>query len=131
MSQHLLGNLYLVTGILCSAASQVLIKLAVNRMEHTRWDFSALRQLTDLAVAVPLFTGGFLLILGFLFWLASLTRLDLSYAYPIACTSVLLVTLLSAVFLNETVTLRTWVGTLLILLGILALTPTSKMAGTL
>ena len=64
-----------------------------------------------------------LLVSGFLFWVLSLTRLDLSYAYPIACSSVLLVALMSAIFLGEAVTLRMWSGTVLILIGIALLTP--------
>jgi uncharacterized membrane protein len=60
---------------------------------------------------------------GLVFWLLCLDRLNLSYAYPIACSSVLLVALFSGLFLGETVTLKMWSGTVLILIGIVLLMP--------
>jgi uncharacterized membrane protein len=60
---------------------------------------------------------------GFVFWTLSLTKLNLSYAYPIACSSALLVAFLSAAVLGETVTLKTWMGTLLIVLGTALIVP--------
>jgi uncharacterized membrane protein len=47
-----------------------------------------------------------------------LTKLDLSYAYPVVCSSVLLVAFFSGMFLGETITLRTWLATALILIGL-------------
>ncbi len=66
-----------------------------------------------------------LLVTAFVLWLLCLQRLDLSYAYPIACASVLLVSLFSMIFLGEAVTPRMWLGSLLILVGIALLTPSS------
>jgi uncharacterized membrane protein len=64
-----------------------------------------------------------LLAAGYLFWVLCLVRLNLSYAYPVACSSVLLVALFSVVALGEPMTARTWIGTVLVLAGIIFLAP--------
>ena len=56
-----------------------------------------------------------------LLWLVILSRLDLSYAYPVVCSSVLLVAFFSGLFLGETITIRTWCATALILVGLVLL----------
>jgi drug/metabolite transporter (DMT)-like permease len=60
---------------------------------------------------------------GFLLWVTSLSRLDISYAYAVACSSALIVTLFSVLFLNEAVSPRMWSGTVLIVLGTMLLGP--------
>jgi uncharacterized membrane protein len=65
-----------------------------------------------------------MLLLGFVFWILALSKLNLNYAYPIACTSVIFVALFSSIFLGESITLRMSIGTALILVGIIFLMPT-------
>ena len=64
-----------------------------------------------------------LLVAGFLFWVMSLSRLDVSYAYAVACSSALIVTFLGVVFLGETVSPKMWWGTVMIVLGTVLLAP--------
>jgi undecaprenyl phosphate-alpha-L-ara4N flippase subunit ArnE len=52
-------------------------------------------------------------------WLLVLSRLELSLAYPLGSLSFVLITLLSAILLRERVPLLRWVGTMVILGGIL------------
>jgi drug/metabolite transporter (DMT)-like permease len=66
---------------------------------------------------------GVMIVAGFIFWTFSLTKLNLSYAYPIACSSALLVALLSAFLLGEAVTVKTWLGTGMIVVGTALLVP--------
>jgi drug/metabolite transporter (DMT)-like permease len=60
---------------------------------------------------------------GFAFWLMCLARLPLGYAYPVACSSIVIVALLGVVFLGEAITPRMLGGTLLIVLGVWLVTP--------
>jgi multidrug transporter EmrE-like cation transporter len=60
---------------------------------------------------------------GFVFWMMSLNKLDLSYAYPVACSSAVIITLFSVLFLGEAVSIKGWCGTVLIILGIILLAP--------
>jgi drug/metabolite transporter (DMT)-like permease len=57
--------------------------------------------------------------LAFLAWMAVMTRLDLSYAYPFMSSNVVVVLLLSEWGLNEPITLQEGprVGLILIVLG--------------
>lgn len=58
--------------------------------------------------------------LGFLFWVGTMTKFELSYAYPLVVGLVfVLVLLLSLILFRETLTTPKLVGTGLILLGII------------
>jgi drug/metabolite transporter (DMT)-like permease len=72
------------------------------------------------AIASPMVWGGLALyVSGTVSWLAVLSRIDLAVAYPLASMNYVLVTLLSATLLDESVTLLRWIGTASILVGIL------------
>jgi drug/metabolite transporter (DMT)-like permease len=117
------GNISLLASMLCSAGAQLLLKRVIDEARRSAAGGAALLEL--LTRERVLRGGGALLLvgLGFLFWVLCLTRLDLTYAYPIACASVLFVTLFGAIFLQETVTARTWAGTMLVLVGVVLLGP--------
>lgn len=66
--------------------------------------------------AVALLAGHFFL------WLYVLARLELSVAVPITACNYIFNAILVQVRLGETVTLKTWAGTLLITLGVLLVT---------
>jgi drug/metabolite transporter (DMT)-like permease len=125
MSKFLTGNLFLLLSMICASSSQVILKALLGEVGEGPQDWSAWR-----ALLTPerLLRGGgsiLLVVAGFVFWLLSLARLELSYAYPVACSSILFVALLSVIFLGETVTPRMWLGTVLVLIGIVLLTPQS------
>jgi drug/metabolite transporter (DMT)-like permease len=124
MSGFVVGNVFLLTSLLLASVSQVAMKALLNRMDMQELSLSALRQ-QDLGVFAMAAVIGAMIVGGFLFWTLSLTKLNLSYAYPIACSSALLVALLSAVFLGETMTLKTWMGTLLIVIGTALIIPST------
>lgn len=117
MTPFLYGNLLLLSSIILGAGSQVFFKLTFNETGPLRFDSSLLDQLGNARIMMFLALGAVMLIAGFLFWMASLTRLNLSYAYPVACGSALLVVALSAAFLGEAVTLKMWFGAAFVALG--------------
>ena len=57
--------------------------------------------------------------MGALAWISVLSRLDLSLAYPFLALNFVLITLISRVFLGETVPTLRWLGILVIVGGIL------------
>lgn len=59
-----------------------------------------------------------LYILGFIIWLIVLSKLDLSYAYPILALSYSLVPLLSMWTFGESIPPMRWVGIAIICLGV-------------
>ena len=59
-----------------------------------------------------------LYIIGALFWLYVLSKVDLSYAYPFMGLTFVLVAISSSIFLGEYISLRRWIGIIVICLGI-------------
>jgi drug/metabolite transporter (DMT)-like permease len=123
MSRFMVGNLYLVLSMLCATASHILLKGLIDQVQPESLSWSELSQFLTAPRLLRLVSAGILLVGGFLSWLACLARLDLSYAYPVASTSVLLVAAFSIAVLGESVSWRTWLGTVLILAGIVLLRP--------
>jgi drug/metabolite transporter (DMT)-like permease len=123
MPPFLLGNTYLLLSMLCASTSQLLIKSILDDIRPAGFTWPSLTTLCSdgrwlrAAVALGTLAG------GFLFWLVSLTKLNLSYAYPISCSSVVIVTALSMLCLGEQVSARMLAGTLLILVGTILLSP--------
>lgn len=63
--------------------------------------------------------GGALFVSGALFWLAAISRVPLSWAYPMLAMGYVLVLVFSALFLKEQVSLLRWSGVLLIGVGMI------------
>jgi drug/metabolite transporter (DMT)-like permease len=77
----------------------------------------------DAAQVSKIFTNKYIL-LGFLnygvaslFWLAVLSRVDVSKAYPFLSFGYVITALLATYYLNETVTAYRWLGIFLMVLG--------------
>jgi drug/metabolite transporter (DMT)-like permease len=125
MSRFMTGNLFLALSMLCAASSQVVLKALLDDVRPQTLDWPTIQ----LFLAPGRLWRGCasltLVVMGFAFWVLCLTRLNLSYAYPIACTSVLIVALLSMAFLGEPMTPRMWIGTGLVLVAIILLAPPS------
>jgi len=123
MDRFLSGNVFLVLSMLSAASAQVLIKRLLIEINVDSFDSNTFRALMEGTRPWRGATALVMIVVGFGFWILCLGRLNLSYAYPIACTSVLLVSLLSIVFLDEVMSLRMWFGTFLILGGVVLLMP--------
>ena len=123
MQRFLIGNAFLALSILCVAAGQILIKRLLLEINADGIDSNAIRALLEGTRPWRSATALAVIVAGFAFWILCLARLNLNYAYPIACSSVLLVSLLSMVFLDEPMTVQMWLGTVLILGGVVLLMP--------
>jgi len=68
----------------------------------------------------PFIVSGFLsAFIASFFWMATMTKFELSYAYPFMSGAFVLVFLFSIIFLNEVITWQKVIGLLLIILGII------------
>ena len=124
MSRFTVGNLFLLVSMLANVGSQFVIKKLLNEMRGDVGQ-SLLQQLMVPERLVRAGAGMLLLVIGYLAWVLALARLNLAYAFPVASASVLFVTFFSAVYLGETVTARMWLGTVLVLVGVVLLGPSS------
>jgi drug/metabolite transporter (DMT)-like permease len=123
MSKFWWGNLFLLASMLCAVASQIMIKTLLDEFQAVAEGWPGLHAMLSDGRPIRAVIASALLVTGFGFWILCLTKLDLSYAYPVACSSVLIVAFFSAFSLGEAVTPRVWLGTVLILLGLVALGP--------
>jgi drug/metabolite transporter (DMT)-like permease len=105
MSMHAFG--LLLIAIILSTFGEVLLKAGVNRIGKITLEpetlLRAFLQWQVLAGFVLLFGGS-------LFWLAVLSRVHLSIAYPLLAIGYILTTIWALVFLKEPVPLSRWVG---------------------
>ncbi len=75
--------------------------------------------LLSLLIDPLIFSGFASAFLASLFWMAAMTKFDLSHAYPFMSLNFVIVLLLSVYFLNEPITIAKFIGIGLIVVGTL------------
>ena len=104
---------------LSGVAGQTAIKLGVSKPGVSE-SATGLLALVSLIFESPLvLLGLFFYALGALAWIAVLTKLDLSVAYPFLALNFVFVTVASRFILGETVPPLRWLGIMVIIAGIL------------
>jgi drug/metabolite transporter (DMT)-like permease len=66
-------------------------------------------------------SGLFAAFLASLAWMAAMTRFELNYAYPFMSLAFVIVMLFSVLFLNESLTLRSVLGTVMVVSGLIVI----------
>jgi drug/metabolite transporter (DMT)-like permease len=111
----LLGIGILLIAIALGAAGQIFLKVGVN----TLGDKPPPLQIIKSIVTVPaVFLGFFCYATSSLFYLVALSKLDLSYAYPMIALSYVAVVLLSWQYLGENVSALRIAGLAVIIVGV-------------
>jgi multidrug transporter EmrE-like cation transporter len=101
-----------------SVTGELLLKTGMNRVGVL--SLSTLGPtLTRMLGCWPLYAGLGAVICAAVFWLAAISRVELSWAYPLLATGYVLVLMFSALVLGETVSPARWVGALLIAIGVI------------
>lgn len=109
----------ILLSILSGVAGQTVIKMGVSQPGASE-AASGLFSLVNMIVRSPLVLLGLMLYgIGALAWIAVLSRVNLSVAYPFLALNFILVTLSSLLFLGESIPGLRWVGVLVICGGIL------------
>ena len=109
--------------MLCASGSHLLLKALLNETGLIGFNWSSAQSLYSQGRTLRILMSLAMLIAGFVLWIMSLNRLNISYAYPVACSSTLLITFFSVFFLNEAISMRMWTGTIFIVLGTILLVP--------
>ncbi len=111
--------LLLIPAILLSTTGELLFKIGMNRVGSFEFSPNALRVVLPRIVLNPFIILGFLGFgLGAVFWLAVLSRVPLSLAYPILALSYFVVVIEAWLFLQERVTWKRMVGVAVIVVGV-------------
>lgn len=109
----------ILVSILAGVAGQTVIKMGVSQPGASE-AATGLLPLLNVIIRSPLVILGLLLYgIGALSWIAVLSRVDLSTAYPFLALNFILVTLSSQFILGESVPGLRWLGVFVICIGIL------------
>ena len=109
----------ILLSILTGVAGQTVIKMGVSQPGASE-AADGLFSLVNMILRSPLVLLGLVLYgIGALAWIAVLSRVDLSVAYPFLALNFILVTLSSMFFLGESIPWLRWVGVLVVCSGIL------------
>lgn len=112
--------LLILTSIVTSVVGQTVIKLGVEApATAARMQAGPLALLGAIATSPLVLTGLALYGVGALAWIAVLSRLDLSVAYPFLALNFVLIALVSRFFLGEAIPVERWIGIACIVVGIL------------
>jgi drug/metabolite transporter (DMT)-like permease len=111
--------IYILISVLGSALGQILLKKGMNGMGQITLSLNHLPSiLWQMATNPNVFFGLAIYLVGTIFWLAALSRVDLSYAYPFASLSYVIMLLASWLLFDEKITLGRVFGTVVIGIGV-------------
>ncbi len=114
----LLLKVVLLVDILLGSIAQILLKMG---MEHNRISLS-FRNLFPTIIKIYtnkfVFIGSITYAASTLLWIAVLSKVELSYAYPMVSLNFVIVAILSKFFFKEHVSRVRWMSILLIVFGV-------------
>jgi len=109
----------LVVGICLSVVGELLLKHGMNRFGTLDLSLPTLIPTLFRVFTQPLILLGFIFVFGAsIFWLAVISRVNLSYAYPLLAFGYVVTALLARVIFNEPISLARWAGILVICVGV-------------
>jgi drug/metabolite transporter (DMT)-like permease len=98
---------------------QLMLKIGMTQMGTLELSIAALPTIALKIMTSPMIIVGLAIYLGgVFFWLIGLNRLDLSFLYPFASLSYVLITIAAWAFLNEQVPGMRWLGLVVICIGV-------------
>ncbi len=112
--------IYILISVMGGAVGQILLKKGMSNMGSITLSLDQLfNVLWRMATNPYVFIGLAIYVTGTVFWLAALSRVDLSFAYPFASLSYVIMLIASWLIFKENITLLRLVGTAMIGLGVL------------
>ena len=112
--------IYILISVVASTVGQLLLKVGMNNMGSiTLSSNQFLSTSWKMATNPHVFIGLAIYLAGTVFWLAALSRVDLSYAYPFASISYIVMLVASWMMFDERITLGRFLGTVVIGIGVL------------
>lgn len=110
---------YILISVCAGAIGQILLKHGMNNMGAVTLSVDGVPSLLLRLALNPFVVGGLVLYAcGTIFWLAGISRVDLSFAYPFASLSYVIMLLASWQLFDEQISLIRLSGTALIALGV-------------
>ena len=111
--------IYILISVVASIIGQLLLKVGMNKMGSLTLSANQfLLTSWKMATNPYVFIGLAIYLAGTVFWLAALSRVDLSYAYPFASLSYVVMLVASWMMFDEKITLGRLIGTVVIGIGV-------------
>ena len=110
----------LILSVVIGAVAQISLKKGVSNLQgkyDTLEILNPVKFLSILKESPLIFIGGLLYALGFVIWIAAMTKFDVSFMYPMLSLAYILVAVLAFVILKENITLYRWLGIILVTIG--------------
>ena len=110
---------YILVSVLAGAIGQVLLKKGMSSMGPLTLSLNKLFSiLWRMATNPYVIVGLFIYVGGTVFWLTALSRVDLSYAYPFASLSYVVMLAASWLLFRENISVVRLLGTLVVGVGV-------------
>lgn len=116
-------HIILFMDILLGAVAQVLMKIGMQRHGKPNTQLKTLhKEVIRMYLGKYVFMGIILYSMSFLIWLFVISKIDLSYAYPLVSMNFVLIAVFSKIFFRENVSRKRWLSIALILVGVILVT---------
>ena len=108
--------LFLILAVFFNSISQILIKIGSGKVkrEHLKVGFKSIFVFFNPFIFIAII----LLFFATISYLLVLSKLNVSYAYPLMSGSYIIVLLLSRIILKEKIIFKQWIGVFIIITGI-------------
>ena len=114
-----MGYVYIIGTVFFTVYGQLILKWRIMNFSPLPSDMiDKIVFLFKLLLEPYIFSGFFSAFIASFFWMAAMTKFELSYAYPFMSGAFVLVFILSVIFFNEIVTWQKILGLAFIVMGI-------------
>lgn len=111
--------LLILLGVLLNAAAQLLLKAGMNQIGHFEFSFANIVPIgMRVIVNVPIITGLAAYVMSVVVWLLVLSRVQVSYAYPMLSIGYIVNAVAAYYFFGESLSLIRISGIVVIILGV-------------
>ncbi len=116
----------ILTGVLLNAAAQLLLKQGMRVIGHFDFKAANIVDISFKTATSPFILGGLLCyVISVVVWLLVLSRVEVSFAYPLLSVGYIVTALAGFFFFQENVNLTRWLGIFVICGGVWLITRTS------
>lgn len=113
-------------GVLLNATAQLLLKQGMNRIGQFEFTLQNILPIGYAVATNPFILAGLIsYVVSVVIWLLALSRVDVSYAYPMLSVGYIITAIAAYFWLNEPLTLTRISGILVIILGVYLITRTA------
>ena len=116
----------ILLGVLLNAGAQLLLKAGTNQIGHFDFSFANVLPIASkIIVNPPILAGLFTYAVSVLVWLLVLSRVPVSFAYPLLSTGFIVNAVAAYYFFGEDLSLIRITGIFIIILGVYLVSQTS------